>query len=198
MESLQFNPDRTDIFVNTLRLYNVHYVVTSSTKLDAAFTNACKMKEIAKIDDLVFYEVLHEDPDYGYFEFIRIPGRIRGELKLIRQAVLKLIELFNVNSLLIVNPHESLDVTDDVIVDVRRFGFWEGWGNFTQQKVHVTWTLKGREIDSELLLDEILKGNSWKWIYSQVMEERINGVEYQAVVHVSDHGKQVSCTSPER
>ena len=52
--------------------------------------------------------------------------------------------------------------------------------------------LTGVEADSEAILDEIIKADSWKWVYSQVIEERIIGSDYHAIVHVSDRGSDVS------
>ena len=144
LESLRFNPDKTPLFVNTLRLYNVHFLVTADTKLDDYFTTACQLKLITKIDDLVFYEVLHEENDYGYFDFIRIPGHIRGDLKLIRQAALTALELYKVNSLLMINPTDDARIIDNIVVDVRRVPLWRDWRGFAQKKAQATWSLSGR------------------------------------------------------
>ena len=144
LESLRFNPDKIPFFVNTLRLYNVHYLVTADVKLDESFSKACQLKYLKKIADLIFYEVLHQDNDYGYFDFVRIPGYIKGDLKLIRQAVLNALELYRVNSLLLINPTEDTGFNKNVVVDVKKIPLWKNWGNFVQKKVQVTWSLKGR------------------------------------------------------
>lgn len=49
----------------------------------------------------------------------------------------------------------------------------------------------GVEADSEVILDRLIKADSWKWIYSQVIEERVVDNDYQAIVHVSDRGSDV-------
>ena len=144
LESLRFNPDKIQLFVNTLRLYNVHFLVTSAIKLDESFSRACQLKFISRIDDLIFYEVLHEDNDYGYFDFVRIAGHVRGDLKLIRQAVLRSLEFYNVNSLLLINPTEGAGFNDNVVVDVRKIALWQDWRGFAERKVQVTWSLNGK------------------------------------------------------
>ncbi len=63
----------------------------------------CQMKHLATIEDLVFYELLHQDSDYGYFDFVRIAGNIRGDLKLIRESVLKTLDVYSVNSVMKIN-----------------------------------------------------------------------------------------------
>ena len=55
--------------------------------------------------------------------------------------------------------------------------------------LHTAW--KQKQNDSRFIIDGISRENSWKWIYSQVVEERVLGVEYQAVVQVSDAGLNV-------
>ena len=143
LESLKFTPDKIKMFVNALRLYNIHFLVTSDMRLREPFAKACQLKQLKKINDLIFYEVLHQDNDYGYFDFVRIPGHIRGDLKLIRQPVLDALELYQVNNLLLINPHEGTRATDSVIVDVKKVPLLKSWDDFAQKKVIVTWSLNG-------------------------------------------------------
>ncbi|XP_065056049.1 uncharacterized protein LOC135684418 isoform X2 [Rhopilema esculentum] len=192
LESLRFNPDRMQIFANTLRLYNVHFIATSDIQLDEAFVKACQLKQIAKVEDLIFYEVLHEENDYGYFDFVRLPGYISGDLKLIRQVVLRVSELYNVNSLLLINPKRTIAVNDNVVADVEKRSLWNNFYGQSEEKLQVTWSSNGVQTDSETLLDKVIKSDSWKWIYSQVVEERFVGVDYQAIVHVSDRGQSLA------
>ena len=51
--------------------------------------------------------------------------------------------------------------------------------------------LIGMEANSEVILNQMIKADSSKWIYSQVIEERVVGSDYQAIVHVSDRGSDV-------
>ena len=143
LESLRFNPDRMQLFANTLRLYNVHFIATSDIQLDEAFVKACQLKQIAKIEDLIFYEALHEENDYGYFDFVRLPGYISGDLKLIRQVVLRMSELYNVNSLLLINPKRSMAVNDNIVADVERRSLWNSFYGQSEEKLQVTWSSNG-------------------------------------------------------
>ncbi len=70
-------------------------------------------------------------------------------------------------------------------------GWLERLRDFNNRKAQVTWSWKQKQNDSRFIIDGIAKENSWKWIYSQVVEERVLGVEYQAVVQVSDAGLNV-------
>lgn len=144
LESLRFNPEKLILFVNTLRLYNVHFLVTSAMQLDETFSRLCQLKRLQRIDDLIFYEVLHEDNDYGYFDFVKIAGHVQGDLKLIRHAVLSALELYNVNSLLLINPKEAAIFSDNVVVDVKSVPqWWNNWSQFADRTVEVTWSLNG-------------------------------------------------------
>ena len=51
--------------------------------------------------------------------------------------------------------------------------------------------LIGMEANSEVILNQMIKADSSKWIYSQVIEERVVDSDYQAIVHVSDRGSDV-------
>eukprot|EP00794_Sanderia_malayensis_P011056 gene11056-12223_t len=197
LESLSFNPEKSQFFAAMLRLYNIHYLMTSSVELDAALAKACQLKHVTTIDDLALFEVLHEDFDYGYFDFVRIVGHVRGDLKQMRETVLKTLELYTVNSVLSINPiatniHPHSTSTGPIAVNVKMSSWLNGCRYLAENNnVQVTWTWKGKQNDSQVIIDEAVKEQSWKWIYSQVIEEETKETDYYAIVHIAKTPREI-------
>ena len=193
LEHISFDPTRAEQFKALMRLYNVHYLMSSGIDLDETFMKECQIENIKRIHDLDFHTMLSEMNDYGYFDFVNIPGYIEGDLKAMRETVLQTLDMYTANRLLLINP-KNFEHNDRnyVSISVKKKPFLENvlQGN-RKGDVYVTWQLNEKEMESREVIDGIIKDSAHKWMYSQVIEERSYKTEYRAVVQVAEKNNEV-------
>ena len=124
LEAMTFNDLNPDAFNNLLHLYNVHYLAVATIFIDHDFISRGKWRHITTIDDIQLFEVNPADNNFGYTDFVRIPGYIDGNLKHIREPVLELLDLYSKELLLYINPRRSSAVRQKSLLNIQvRFIF---------------------------------------------------------------------------
>ena len=102
-----FNDVEPDAFTSLLKLYNIHYLAVSSVYLHHSALHLDNLKHISSVDDIQFFQVEPDEYTYSYFDFVRIPGYIDGNLKTIREPVIESLQLYTNDLLLYLNPRKS-------------------------------------------------------------------------------------------
>lgn len=113
LEKLLLNYDTEvlqDEFVNLLSLFNVQFLVSSAVAMDALGFDRNIFRHIKSIYDIQFYQVDPDNFNYGYFDVVRIPGYVSGDLKEIRPAVSDSLTLFSREIALYLNPSADSEI----------------------------------------------------------------------------------------
>lgn len=119
--------------LNLLSLYNIRYLMCSkhySSDGDGQLfhTNPANFKVLAETKDVMFVEIINngsvdrplKNPQLSsYFDIVRIPGFVDGNLNNVRETVQKTIALYKVNSLLYLNPRQGSQIRKEGMLNVQ-------------------------------------------------------------------------------
>ena len=120
VDSIPLNTDDLQQLKSTLRLYNIRYLVVTSSFIDSHFYDETHFKIVAKTDDIVFFEVLQSGfTPSAYFDMVHLPGFIDGNLNHVRETVLDTLNLYAVNSLFYINPRPDTPVRKQGLLNVQ-------------------------------------------------------------------------------
>ena len=97
---------------NLLRLYNICYVAVSSAYMKSHLVDLTGFKHIVTVNDIHFYEVHGNKNHYGYFDVIRVPGHIDGDLQNLRKTILDTLDTYDSKMLFALNPRRGSKVRD--------------------------------------------------------------------------------------
>lgn len=135
------------------------------------------------------------DQQYGYFEFVSIPGTIQGDLKAIRETVVVLTQVFQVQTLLGINFEY-----EDMIQEVARvtltpiatpISFYRPFTyllhHFGRPERYLTrWELEGLNVTEHDFLAGLMNMYLYQPIRSVIVKESMKSNQYSAVVIVSE------------
>jgi len=173
-------------FLSLLRLYNIHYMAVSTDYLNNHVINIDQLKHIITVDDLQFYEIDSDDDPYGYFDFVRIPGLIDGDLYHINMPVLEALDIYPNEALLFVNPRGSNPIRKKALIDIQVYEFAKG---IIPYSLLTTWKYDNIEMDSENALSQLQTVYSNSWSNSKVVQEIRLVDEYHVIVNVEQRQK---------
>lgn len=106
---------------NLLRLYNICYVAVSSAYMQSHLIDLTGFKHIFTVNDIHFYEVHGNKNHYGYFDVIRIPGYIDGDLQNLRKTILDTLHIYDNKILFALNPRRGSNVRNGSSLNVQVF-----------------------------------------------------------------------------
>ena len=117
----------TDELMSLFHLYNIQYLVLSKSRLrhhvsSLYMEDQANFKVLAEAEDVVFLEILHNQQQHrssSYFDIVRIPGYIDGNLNTVRETVQNTLALYRVNSLLYLNPRQGSQIRKEGMLNVQ-------------------------------------------------------------------------------
>ena len=187
LEALKFNEIHPKEFLNLLELYNIHYVAFSELFIDHDFIEECQLQEIASFQETVVYSVHSDDEaQYGYFDFVRTPGYVDGNLRILRSSVQDSLEMYQSNALLALNPRTSNPIRHHYDVAVDAIYHTDGDFGGVGRKAYVIWEFDGdASVNSQDVIDSVVEQYESDWVLSHLVEEaHLSSGEFHAVVHM--------------
>lgn len=168
-----------------LELYNVRYIVISAVFFHRISLNIPNLQHIQTVNGIQLYKIDPEKNPYSYFNFVRLPGFIDGDLNNIRETMVEILDLYSQNVLFYLNPSRSDHVRENGLVNVQVVGFpYYHQERPTSDVPLVTWKLCDQNINSEKAMRYLHGLYSTEPIASEVVEERRYATEYHALVNI--------------
>ena len=187
LEQLQLSLDTTPWLPDLLRLYNIRFLATSGIQVPLEFLETCQLSHLTSIDAMEIF-VRAPEEDYGYFEFAHVSGSVMGDLKGMREAVLKTTQMFTYRVVFAINP--SSDVLHKspfkiVVSDhhanasfKRRF--------LSPDEFETSWRVSERPVREKVFFEDVQFGRDPEEVKSRVILEEVGRNFYNAHVEVAE------------
>lgn len=190
-----FHPDLniTPWFPDLMRLFNIQYVFANTLEITTEFLQKCNLVELVKLDNDTKVFIRSPDQAYGYFEFVFVPGMVRGDLKDMRAAVKSLTQIYQVNAVLAINPKTMSISQANVNVSSKNTQMPLEWNGFLSWLIYslrpnktpvAIWTLNGNNVSDDVFLESVMKRYLWQPVRSKVLKEITKNNEYSAIVEI--------------
>ena len=170
-----------------MRLYNIRFLATSGIQIPSHFLEACQLRHLASIDDTdVFVRAPQED--YGYFEFVHVPGAIVGDLKGMREAVIASTQLFKYRVLFVINPSSELLHKSwfKIVVLHRHANASIGHRLLSPDEFETAWFVYKRSVREKVFVEHVEFGHDPGQVISRVIQEEAGRNFYTAYVEVAE------------
>ena len=186
--------DTTPWFPDLLRLYNIRFLATYGIELPLHFLKACQLRHLAFIGSMEVY-VREPKENYGYFEFVHVPGAILGDLKGMREAVVRITQLFTNRAVFAVNPSSPLNDPPFEIVVFDRVAD----GNFLKflsseaPRFENKWFVSKMRVKEKAFREDVKFQHFPESVRSRVLQEEGGKTFYRAYVHVHERAWSKVC-----
>ncbi|PFX18222.1 hypothetical protein AWC38_SpisGene17414 [Stylophora pistillata] len=187
LELLLHSLDTTPWFPDLLRLYNIRFLATYGIEVPLHFLKACQLRHLAFIGSMEVY-VREPKENYGYFEFVHVPGAILGDLKGMREAVVRITQLFTNRAVFAVNPSSPLNDPPFEIVVFDRVAD----GNFLKflsseaPRFENKWFVSKMRVKEKAFREDVKFQHFPESVRSRVLQEEVGKTFYRAYVHVHE------------
>ena len=122
---------------------------------------------------------------YGYFEFVRVPGAVVGDLKGMREAVSRSTQMFSYKVVFAVNPPSAPrnPPFEIVVSDINeQASFFRRL--LSSEDFETNWFVNKRFVREKVFYADVKFGRDSEQVMSRVLWEEVGRNFYKAYVHV--------------
>lgn len=191
MESMELNNNTASAFPDLMRLYNIHFLILTGVTVDQEFLKASKLQvHSSHGDSKIFARTIKSTNSYNYFDFVYTPGIIHGNLKKMRQLVLKSLRLYSFNVLFVMNP--TLKRADHPIANIYLWSnyscsfFTTKYSSSADGNNDITeWRINNLIVDEETFMEVVSNSYRGKRAKSHILQEATGFNEYSSVIEIA-------------
>ena len=131
--------------------------------------------------------------NYGYFEFVHVPGAVVGDLKGMREAVSRSTQLFTHRILLAVNPSNAPHNPPFEIVVSEKNEHASFLRFLSSDEFGTSWFVNEMSVREAVFYADVKFGRDAKQVLSRVLQEEVGRNFYIAYVHVDERAGSEVC-----